>query len=37
MTILVKRAGSTGSWVRLAVMVVFIVATLATGYFGLRG
>src|SRR5262249_22138549 len=36
MTIHVQRTGSTGSWVRLALMIAFVAAALATGYFGLR-
>jgi hypothetical protein len=35
-TIHVRRAGSTWSWVWMALMVVFVVVVLATGYFGLK-
>ena len=35
MTIHVQRAGSAASWVRIAIMAAFVVAVLATGYFGL--
>lgn len=36
MSIHVKRTGSTWSWVRLALFAAFVVAALATGYFGLQ-
>ena len=35
MTIHVKQTGSTGSWVRIAITVTFVVVVLATGYLGL--
>jgi hypothetical protein len=34
-TIHVSRTGSRASWVRIALTVAFVIATLATGYFGL--
>ena len=36
MTIHVKRTGSTGSWVRIALTLAFVITVLATGYFRLR-
>ena len=36
MTIHVRRTGSTWSWIWIALLVVFVVAALATGYFGLK-
>jgi hypothetical protein len=35
MSIHVRRTGSRASWVRIALVVAFVIATLATGYFGL--
>ncbi len=35
MTIHVQRTGSTTSWIRIALTIAFVVAALATGYFGL--
>ena len=36
MSIHVKRTGTTASWVRIALMLDFVIVVLATGYFGLR-
>ena len=36
MTIHVRRTGSTWSWIWIVLMIVFVVAVLATGYFGLK-
>jgi hypothetical protein len=35
MSIHVPRSGSRMSWVRIALVIAFVIATLATGYFGL--
>lgn len=35
MSIHVSRTGSRASWVRIALMVAFMAAVLASGYFGL--
>jgi hypothetical protein len=35
MSIHVPRTGSRASWVRIALTVAFVIAALATGYFGL--
>jgi hypothetical protein len=35
MSIHVSRTGSRASWVRMALMTAFVIAALATGYFGL--
>ncbi len=35
MTVHVRRTGSTWSWVRIALLVLFVVTALATGYCGL--
>jgi hypothetical protein len=35
MSIHVRRSGSRGSWVRIALVAGFVIAALATGYFGL--
>ena len=35
MSIHVKRTGSTASWIRLALVIAFVVVVLVTGYFGL--
>ena len=35
MSIHVRRTGSTGSWIRIALVAAFAVVMLATGYLGL--
>jgi len=36
MSIHVRRTGSRASWLPLILAIAFVVAVLATGYFGLR-
>jgi hypothetical protein len=35
MSIHVARTGSSASWVRIALLAAFVIAALASGYFGL--
>ena len=35
MSIRVRRTGSTWSWVRIALLLAFVVTALATSYYGL--
>jgi hypothetical protein len=36
MTIHVRRTGSRGSWLVIALLIALTIAALATNYFGLR-